>query len=295
MSGEKDIRFMGGLRKKLPITFITFIIATLAISGIPPFAGFFSKDEILAVAFAKSPILWGLGILGAVFTTFYMFRLVFLTFFGDFRGSQEQAHHVHESPLRMTIPLMLLALLSTFGGFLGMPEVIAGEGSHWLKGFLSSVIIPYGNHHAAHLDHATEWTLMAASVGIAVVVIIVAWVVYGIKKQIPSRNETKFSAPHKLLYNKYFIDELYDFVFVKPLYFLSQVTHRIIETKIIDGIVNGFGVVVSAGSNSLKYMQNGSVSFYLFLMVLGGTLLLTLLPMLETLIIPFVKTIYNLF
>ncbi|HSZ72794.1 MAG TPA: NADH-quinone oxidoreductase subunit L, partial [Cytophagaceae bacterium] len=127
MSGEQDIRFMGGLRKKLPITFITFMIGTLAISGIPPFAGFFSKDEILAAAYEHSPVLWALGILGAMFTTFYMFRLVFLTFFGEFRGTSDQAHHLHESPWAMTVPLMLLAFLSTFGGFLGVPQVLGGS------------------------------------------------------------------------------------------------------------------------------------------------------------------------
>jgi len=282
MSGEQDIRFMGGLRKKLPITFITFIIATLAISGIPPFSGFFSKDAILEAAYAHSPLFWGLGLLGAMFTTFYMFRLVFLTFFGDFRGSHEQAHHLHESPLAMTIPLMVLAALSTFGGFLGVPEILGG--SNWLKSFLSTVIVPDTKHVAHHLTHATEMTLMAASVGAALVMITIAWIVYGIKKQVPSRNEADFSPVHKVLYHKYFIDELYDVLVVKPLYFISQITHRIVENKIIDGIVNGFGQVVSASSNALQYVQNGSVSFYLFLMVVGTTLLLTILPLIDSIL-----------
>lgn len=295
MSGEQDIRFMGGLRKKLPITFITFLIATLAISGIPPFSGFFSKDEILAAAYAHSPLFWGLGLLGAMFTTFYMFRLVFLTFFGEFRGSHDQAHHLHESPLAMTIPLMLLAVLSTFGGFLGLPEVIAGGGSHWLNGFFSKIIIPYGEQHAHHLDHATEWVLMATSVAVALSMIFIAWIVYGIKKQIPSRNESDFSAPHKILYNKYFIDELYELLFVKPLYFISQLTHKVLELKVIDGLVNGFGYVVSLSSNSLRYIQNGSVSFYLFLMIVGVSLLLMLIPLLQTIILPFITSISNLF
>ena len=279
MSGEQDIRFMGGLRKKLPITFITFIIGTLAISGIPPFSGFFSKDAILEAAYAHSPLFWGLGLLGAMFTTFYMFRLVFLTFFGDFRGSSDQAHHLHESPLAMTIPLMLLAALSTFGGFLGVPEVLGG--TNWIKSFLSTVIVPNTKHVAHHLTRDTELGLMAASVGVALLMIVIAWIVYGVKKQIPSRNESDFGVAHKVLYNKYFIDELYDIVIVKPLYFISQITHRFIETKFIDGIVNGFGVVVSASSNSLRHIQNGSVSFYLFMMVVGSTLLLMLLSILE--------------
>ncbi|MDB5258343.1 MAG: NADH-quinone oxidoreductase subunit [Chitinophagaceae bacterium] len=274
MSGEQDMRFMGGLRKKLPITFITFLIGTLAIAGIPPFAGFFSKDEILAAAYAQSPILWGLGLIGAMFTTFYMFRLVFLTFFGDFRGTSDQAHHLHESPWKMTVPLMILAALSTFGGFLGVPEVLGG--SNWIKSFLGSVINYEHGHVAHHLDHATEYTLMAASVGVALVMIVIAWVMYGVKKQVPSRNEAEFSAPTKLLYNKYFIDELYDILFVKPLYFLSKLTHSIIENKIIDGIVNAIGWLVGFGGQALRVLQNGSVSFYLFLMVMGTTLLLTL-------------------
>ena len=275
MSGEQDMRFMGGLRKKLPITFITFLIGTLAIAGIPPFAGFFSKDEILAVAYAHSPILWGLGLLGAMFTTFYMFRLVFLTFFGEFRGTSDQAHHLHESPWKMTVPLMVLAALSTFGGFLGVPEVLGG--SNWIKEFLGSVINYENGPATHHLDHATEYNLMAASVGIALVMIVIAWVVYGVKKQVPSRNEAEFNAPTKLLYNKYFIDELYDLLFVKPLYFLSKLTHSIIENKIIDGIVNAIGWLVGFGSQALRVLQNGSVSFYLFLMVMGTTLLLTII------------------
>ena len=275
MSGEQDMRFMGGLRKKLPITFITFLIGTLAIAGIPPFAGFFSKDEILAVAYAHSPILWGLGLLGAMFTTFYMFRLVFLTFFGEFRGTSDQAHHLHESPWKMTVPLMVLAALSTFGGFLGVPEVLGG--SNWIKEFLGSVINYENGPATHHLDHATEYNLMAASVGIALVMIVIAWVVYGVKKQVPSRNEAEFNAPTKLLYNKYFIDELYDLLFVKPLYFLSKLTHSIIENKIIDGIVNAIGWLVGFSSQALRVLQNGSVSFYLFLMVMGTTLLLTII------------------
>lgn len=279
MSGEQDMRFMGGLRKKLPITFSTFIIGTLAISGIPPFAGFFSKDEILAAAYAQSPILWVLGVVGAMFTTFYMFRLVFLTFFGEFRGTSDQAHHLHESPWAMTVPLMILAALSTFGGFLGVPEVLGG--SNWIKSFLSSVMIPYGEHHVHHLDHPTEYTLMAASVGAALVMIVFAWIVYGVKKQVPSRNEAEFSAPHKLLYNKYFIDELYDLLFVKPFYFLSKLSHSFLENKIVDGLVNGIGSIIGFGSQSLRTIQNGSVSFYLFLMVMGTTLLLTIVTLIK--------------
>ncbi|HTF82601.1 MAG TPA: NADH-quinone oxidoreductase subunit L, partial [Cytophagales bacterium] len=149
MHHEQDIRFMGGLSKKLPITHITFLLGTLAIAGIPPFSGFFSKDEILAHAFQKSPILWGLGVIGAMLTAFYMFRLYFLTFQGKFRGTHEQEHHLHESPWAMTLPLIILALLSVVGGFLNLGEVFGN--SALLANYLKPVfVVPTNYHPEAH-------------------------------------------------------------------------------------------------------------------------------------------------
>ncbi|MFN0049246.1 MAG: NADH-quinone oxidoreductase subunit L, partial [Cytophagales bacterium] len=160
MSGEQDIRKMGDLKGKLPITFFTFLIGTIAISGIPPFAGFFSKDEILAKAYEVSPILWGIGVLTALMTSFYMFRLLFLTFFGSFRGTHDQEHHLHESPLSMTIPLMVLALFSVIAGFFNAPEVLGG--SSMLAGYFAPIfedsMLLLGESH--HLSHSIEYILM---------------------------------------------------------------------------------------------------------------------------------------
>jgi NADH-quinone oxidoreductase subunit L len=282
MSGEQDIRNMGGLKSKLPITFITFIIGTLAISGIPPFAGFFSKDEILAAAYAHHPIFWVLGIVGAMFTTFYMFRLTFLTFFGEFRGTKEQEHHLHESPLKITIPLMALAALSTIGGFFGVPEVLGG--SNWIKRFLSDVIVSKPLHMAHHLDHATEYLLMGLSVGIALTVIIVAYVIYVAKKAVPTKDEASYNFIEKLISNKYYIDEIYEEVFVKPFYGISSLFHSILEVKIIDGIVNGVGKSFQKVSTAIRTIQNGSINFYIYMMVLGATLILALIPLLNILL-----------
>ena len=272
MSGEQDIRNMGGLAKKLPITFITFLIGTVAIAGIPPFAGFFSKDEILAHAYEKSPILWALGVIGALMTTFYMFRLLFLTFTGSFRGTEDQKHHLHESPLIMTIPLMVLAVLSVVGGFIGVPEVLGG--SNKLAEYLSPVIYKIGEGEAHHaLSHSTEYMLMGISTGLVILTIIVAYVIYVSKKTLPVA-EGKESGFAKVLYNKYYIDELYNSLFVKPLKALSDFSGKILDNVIVDGIVNGVGKGVEAGSKVLRYTQSGSISAYLFAMVIGIIVLL---------------------
>lgn len=271
MSGEQDIRSMGGLAKKLPITFLTFLIATLAISGIPPFAGFFSKDEILAHAFAHSPILWGLGLAGALMTTFYMFRLLFLTFFGNFRGTEHQKSHLHESPLSMTVPLMALAVLSTIGGFIGIPEVMGG--SNWFKGFLSP-ILGTTNSESHTLSHETEWILMGLSVAAVAIVIVITYIIYVSKKSLPANDNEPVSGLQQTLSHKYYIDEIYDSVFVKPFYKLSNLLHQFVEIKFIDGIVNGLGTAVNKTSAAMRFVQDGSLSFYLFAMVAGIILIL---------------------
>ncbi|HSZ26480.1 MAG TPA: NADH-quinone oxidoreductase subunit L [Cytophagaceae bacterium] len=273
MSGEQDIRNMGGLVKKLPITFFTFLIATIAIAGIPPFAGFFSKDEILAHAYEKSPILWGLGVAGALMTAFYMFRLLFLTFFGTFRGTEEQKHHLHESPLIMTIPLMVLAVLSTIGGFIGLPELLGG--SNWLAHYLSPVISKIGEKEVHTLSHSTEYMLMGISTLLVVIMIIVAAIIYIGKKAIPVADD-KEAGIQKVLSHKYYIDELYQALFVKPLELLSSFFGKVIDHTIIDGIVNGVGRGVEAGSRMLRYTQSGSISMYLFAMVIGIILILVI-------------------
>jgi NADH-quinone oxidoreductase subunit L len=268
MSGEQDIRNMGGLKKHVPVTYTTFLLATIAIAGIFPFAGFFSKDEILANAFEQNKVLWLLGLIGSIFTSFYMFRLLFLTFFGEFRGTQKQLSHLHESPKSMTIPLIVLAGLSVVGGFIGIPEVF--HGTHFLKGFLEPVfkasemrMIP------GHLDHSTEYALMAVAMLSAIISIYVAYVRYVKTKAIPAPESTALKPLHKLIYNKYYIDEVYDFLITKPLNGISQFFGKIFDKQIIDGGVNLTGSAFTESSGLLKYMQTGNIGFYLLAMVLG--------------------------
>ncbi|MBR0571934.1 NADH-quinone oxidoreductase subunit L [Microvirga sp. STS03] len=280
MSNEQDIRFMGGLRKYLPITFLTFLIGTLAIAGIPPFAGFFSKDELLAHVWEHNKLMWGLGLLTSFMTSFYMFRLVFLTFFGTFRGTEAQKSHLHESPMSMTLPLIVLAILSTIGGFLGIPAVF-GENMHVLQNYLAPI---YGYAQVAnaaavaplHIDHATEWMLMGISVAVAVVAIILAYVMYVSKKQVPAAEGTQLSPIHNLIYNKYYIDELYNAIIVRPLMWLSSVFHKVFDVTIVDGIVNGVGKFVMQSSRTLRFAQSGAIGFYILLMVVSIALILFL-------------------
>ena len=259
MHHEQDIRNMGGLRKKLPITHITFLLACIAISGIPPFSGFFSKDEILAAAYAHNPIYWGLGVAGAAMTAFYMFRLYATTFMGTFRGTPEQEHHLHESPKAMTIPLIILAVLSVVGGFIGVPEVLGG--SHQLHHFLSPVITTEKAHT---LPHSTEYLLMGISVAVAAIAIIFAIAKYSKK---PELNDA--TGAGKVLANKWYVDELYDTIIVHPLNAIAIFFKNIIEKTGIDGAVNGVGKFVNYSARQLRLVQSGQVGNYILIMVLS--------------------------
>jgi NADH-quinone oxidoreductase subunit L len=276
MSDEQDIRSMGGLRKKLPITFLTFLIATIAIAGIPPFAGFFSKDEILAHVFTHNKLLWGLGVLGAVMTSFYMFRLLFLTFFGTFRGTEHQAHHLHESPASMTIPLMVLAVFSALGGFMGVPEALGGSnqlGTFMAPLFdLSRQINPEA-FAPISLTHAEEYTLMGVSVGAALLAAVAAYVMFVQRQSLPQPDGTERGFLGRLVYNKYYIDELYDLAFVKPIKALSGLLWSYVEF-LIDTLVEGVARLVGVLSGQLRLLQTGSIGNYLFAMVLGIVLIL---------------------
>ena len=265
MSGEQDIRSMGGLGKKMPITQITFLIGCLAIAGIPGFSGFFSKDEILASAYEHNQAIYWLGIVGAMMTAFYMFRLYTLTFRGKFRGTHEQEHHVHESPAAMTIPLVVLAILSVIGGYIGMPEVFSEQ--HRLFNFLSSSVTNLGEHA---MEHSTEWMLLGISAGVAFTFSIIGWLAN--RKPIFEPN-TGFA---NVLENKWYVDELYDAIIVRPLNALSSVLDRFAERSGIDGLVNGVGKSVRWGSDRVRLLQNGQVGFYIFVMVIGITVLFAL-------------------
>jgi NADH-quinone oxidoreductase subunit L len=263
MHHEQDIRKMGGLKSKLPITHITFLIGCIAIAGVPPFSGFFSKDEILAAAYAKNPIYWFLGVVGAAMTAFYMFRLYATTFLGQFRGTEAQASHLHESPISMTLPLIILAVLSAVGGAMGVPEILGGH--HWLSHHLSSII---GAEHALHLSHTTEWILMGTSVAIALIALLIAIGKYS--KQADGEPQTALG---KFLYNKWLVDELYENAIVQPLNRLAGFLKDVVEKNMIDGVVNGTGKLVQYGARQTRLMQSGQVGYYILFMVLSIVLL----------------------
>lgn len=263
MHHEQDIRKMGGLKSKLPITHITFLIGCIAIAGVPPFSGFFSKDEILTAAYAKNPIYWLLGLIGAAMTAFYMFRLYATTFLGQFRGTEAQASHLHESPISMTLPLIILAVLSAVGGAMGVPEILGGH--HWLSHHLSSII---GTEHALHLSHTTEWILMGSSVTIAVIALLIA-----ISKYSKQADGEPQNALGKFLYNKWMVDELYEKAIVQPLNRFAGFLKEVVEKNVIDGFVNGTGKLVQYGARQTRLMQSGQVGSYILFMVLSIVLL----------------------
>jgi NADH-quinone oxidoreductase subunit L len=264
MHHEQDIRKMGGLKKKLPITHITFLLGCIAISGIPPFSGFFSKDEILAAAFAHNKVYWVLGVAGAAMTAFYMFRLYATTFLGNFRGTHDQEHHLHESPKAMTYPLIVLAILSVVGGMVGIPELMGGH--HELHHFLSPVLI---SEKAHEIEHSTEWMLMAVSVAIAAIAILFA--VNKFSKNPEMQDAQGFG---KVLENKWYVDELYDKIIVKPLMHVADLFKNIVEKSGIDGAVNGVGKFVQYSSRQIRLVQSGQVGSYILMMVLAFVLIL---------------------
>lgn len=267
MSGEQDVRKMGGLRKKLPITFIVFAIGTFAISGLPPFAGFFSKDEILAKAWTHNHLLFFFLAITSVLTAIYMFRLFYLTFFGHFRGTNEQQHHLHESPRVMTIPLILLAFLSLTGGFLGMPAILSEH--HIFSAYLKPMLSFPGALHAAEPSHAFEYALIVVSLIVLALIIISAYRYYVSRNRIPSLNEKEFKPAVRLLYNKYYIDEIYTSLIVNPVFKLGAVCKNIFEEVIIDGAVNSVRKGVHFVSGGLRRIQTGNIGFYIFAMVFG--------------------------
>jgi NADH-quinone oxidoreductase subunit L len=268
MSNEQDMRMMGGLKDKLKTTYWTMLMGTIAISGIPPFAGFFSKDEILAAAFQHSTTMWVIGVITAMLTSFYMFRMLYLTFYGKFRGTSEQEHHLHESPQTITIPLIILAVLSVIGGFINIPEVLGGH--HWLADFLAPVFAP----SASVLEHkeataSTEYLLMLASVAGALLALGYAYIKYVKNNHVPVADSEERPGPVSLSYHKFYVDEIYDWLIRKPLDALSVFFYKIVDLLAIDGIVNGLGKLSVKSSKGLRLLQSGNVGFYIFMMVAG--------------------------
>jgi len=278
----QDMRNMGGLKKFTPVTFATFLVATIAIAGIPPFAGFFSKDEILWNTFNNGhPVLWAIGLVAAGLTAFYMFRLLFMTFFGDFRGSAEEQSQLHESPAVMTVPLMILAVLAAVGGFVGIPELFATNQIHH---FLNEVFVGSG---AMHLEHAAEHGghhahaaleigLMVVSVVVALTGILVAHHFYRRRPEVPARLAERFAGIHKLVYNKYFVDELYEKIIINPLRALCNFFYNIGDSLLVEGAVNGSARLVDGIGAIVRLLQTGSVRHYLLGMLAGAVVMIFL-------------------
>ena len=278
----QDMRNMGGLKKHLPITFITFAVATVAIAGIPPFAGFFSKDEILWNVFNNGhPLLWAVGLVAAGLTAFYMFRLLFMTFYGDFKGTAEEQSQLHESPPSMTVPLSILALLAAFGGFVGTPELFATNQIHH---FLSEVFTaPTQLHHAVQSGHAAagghatmEISLMVLSVLVALTGILVAHRFYRRNPELPVRLAARFTGLHKLVYHKYYVDEVYEKIIIGPLRGLSNLFYNIGDRLLVEGAVNGSARLVNGIGSIVRLIQTGSLRHYLLAMLAGALVMIFL-------------------
>jgi len=258
MGGEQDITKMGGLRKKIPLTYFTFLLGTLAIIGFPFTSGFISKDEILLAVYSHNKLYFYLAFFGALMTIFYMLRLLMLTFFGSFRGTHEQEHHIHEAPKAMTIPLILLAVLSIAGGWIQLPPMFGGHAN--FSNFLSP-IVKTTEHASADV---MEWPLFIGTIiGLAVVYFITK------KNYSVDKFDGEYTGFKKVLANKWYVDEIYDAVIVKPILAIGKFFNDMVEKNIIDGFVNGVGRAVNYGSRQIRWLQSGQVGAYVLLMVIG--------------------------
>lgn len=275
MSGEQDMRKMGALKSKLPITFITILIGTLAIAGVPPFAGFFSKDEILAASFSYSIPVFIVMSFTSILTAFYMFRMLFLTFYGSFRGTKEQAHHLHESPKNMTIPLIILAVFSTISGFIGLPEIFSHTHSlhEYLKG---SFILSSARFSLDHPSHTLEYSIIGVSIVVVALIYLFAQKRYAKEEYLLAENESEMSLWQRLSYRKFYIDEFYNAIITQPLNNLSVWFYNAIDKSGINAIVNLFSRTTLEGSKYLKAIQTGYTGFYLFAMVAGIIIIMLL-------------------
>jgi NADH-quinone oxidoreductase subunit L len=272
LGGEQDITKMGGLKSKMPVTFATFMTATLAISGIVPLAGFFSKDEILWGAFSSGHrVVWAVLALAAGLTAFYMFRLTFLVFYGEPRGDRHAWDHAHESPRSMTLPLVILSILSIVGGWVGIPALLAGGRDvnvfhHWLAPAVAGAHAEAegGASHAA----STEGLLMAAALGVALAGIGLASVLYRARKGAADRIAASFRPVYVLWRNLYWVDELYEAVVLRPFYALSRFFSAF-DRLVVDGLVNVAGIFVDITGQVLKLFQTGYVRNYALLFLMG--------------------------
>jgi len=316
MSGEQDMRKMGGLGAKLPVTYRTFLIGTISIAGFIPFAGFFSKDEILWKAFEHGhPALWAVGSAAALLTSFYMFRLVYLTFFGSCRADHQTQRHIHESPRAMTVPLMVLAVLSVVGGWVGINQAVAfGADVNFFEHWLEPVFAPAGRITAWHAEHAAaaghlephpglgvEWLFIAMALAVATAGWVAARHLYVTRPELPARIAARLGAAYQLVLEKYYIDEVYRFLFVDSLLGFSRglawIDARVVDGVVngaasltvasgrasseadrlgVDGTVNAVGHLVYGGSSVYRRLQTGRIQNYALGMMLGAFALISL-------------------
>ncbi len=299
----QDMRNMGGLKDKTPITYVTFFVATLAISGIPGFSGFFSKDEILWQAYSSPHggfFLWLLAAVAAGLTAFYMFRLLFMTFFNECRAPEGAAEHLHECPKTMTVPLIILAFFAAVAGFLGVPHVLGGNNrfEHYLEPVMgigpgkllhqAGGAITHGVHHVvtegvhgAGMEHVVEhgslfaeYLLMSISVALALIGIFVAYTMYMKRRDLPEKLANSYPVLYRLLLNKWYVDEIYELTVIKPLHGFSILLWKGIDVAVVDGSVNGVARIVGWFSGVIRYIQSGYVQSYAVSMVLGTVVLL---------------------
>jgi NADH-quinone oxidoreductase subunit L len=263
LNGEQDLRKMGGLAPRMLVTTVTFLVGALGLSGVPPLAGFWSKDEVLGAAFHEGHfVMWALLLIGAFMTAFYTFRLVFLAFFGSPRMDREVAHHVHESPAVMTVPLIVLAILTAVAGFIGVPS------SHGTAfGRFLAPVLPL---HEEETGGAVAFTLLILSAAIAVGGVLLAWVMYGLRQVRSETIGASRNPIYVLLARKYYVDELYDALFVQPIYRLAQWCARIFDLGVIDGIVNGIARLVTAWATGMRRIQTGFVMNYALGILIGA-------------------------
>jgi NADH-quinone oxidoreductase subunit L len=282
IGGEQDLMRMGGLRKLVPTTHGVMLVAALAISGIFPFAGFFSKDEILWSAWARGhPVIWLTGLATAGLTAFYMFRLIFLAFYGSERFSEEARHHIHECPPSMTVALIVLAVLSTIGGFVGLPAWM-NLGPNRFEGFLEPSLEFAWRGHPAELPHSLEFGFAVLSVVVALFGIYTAYRFYVVSPSAPSSLARRMRRSYALLANKYYVDETYDALIVHPVVAGSKdILWQATDIGLIDGAVNGLARLVQGAASLLKNVQNGLLRSYAAWILAGAVILLLYITLLR--------------
>ena len=276
MGGELNIQKMGNLKKYMPITYITMLIASFSIAGVPGLAGFFSKDEILWLAYSGpssvGKLVWLMGTIVAFLTAFYSFRLIFLTFHGQFRGTHDQEHHLHESPKSMTIPLMVLCVGAVAAGWVSIPHILGGHAN--FAEFMNPVL----GHPEGHGTHAEEWMVMGISVLVGIAGIGLAYFMYILRPELPARISLQFAAVHKVLFNKYYVDELYDFIIIRPTIWIAKnVLIGVTDARIIEAIVNGVPNAIAAFSSGLRRIQTGLMQHYATIMATGILLIIAMM------------------